>query len=110
MSLRPSNAPPQTQNKPARNIAHMGNKGRDSRPRPATIARMPKKPDALEQVWTILTNPRRSIVSVAALAAEHGFTDLAKFNKAFRERYGSSPVAIRKAVRKGKIKFGAPKR
>lgn len=71
---------------------------------------MPPKPDRLEQVWTILTNPRRAIVSVAAVAAEHGFTDLAAFNKAFRERYGSSPAEIRKAVRKGKVRFGAPKR
>ena len=63
------------------------------------------KPDRLEEVWQILTNPRRSIVSVAVLAAEHGYTDLAKFNKAFREKYGSSPIEIRKAAKKG-TRFG----
>lgn len=68
------------------------------------------KPDRLKEVWQILTNARRSIRSIAEVAAEHGFTDMVAFNRAFRERYGSSPAEIRKAVRKGKVRFGAPKR
>lgn len=62
--------------------------------------------DRLEQVWTVLTNPRHSIRSVQVLAAEHGFDDLAAFNAAFRKRYGSSAVTIRKAAKK-RVKFGA---
>lgn len=66
--------------------------------------------ERLKDVWAILTNPKRQIRSIQAVAAEHGFTDLAAFNAAFRKRYGSSPAEIRKAVRQRRIRFGAPKR
>lgn len=62
---------------------------------------MPTEADPLAQAWNALTNPKRAIRSIQILAQELGFDDLGKFNAAFRERYGSSPVEIRKAVRKG---------
>lgn len=61
--------------------------------------------DRLELVWAVLTNPRQSIRSIQVLAAEHGFDDLAAFNAAFRKRYGSSPVVLRKAAKK-RIRVG----
>ena len=56
----------------------------------------------------MLTNPKRPIRSIQVLAAEHGFTDLAAINRAFRERDGSGPAELRKAVRKSRVRFGAP--
>lgn len=65
----------------------------------------PQSTDArVEQVYAILINAKRPIVSVQVVAAEHGFTDLTEFNRLFRERYGTSAVALRKAVRQGRIK------
>jgi AraC-like DNA-binding protein len=61
--------------------------------------------DRLEQLFAVQSNPRQSIRSIQILAAEHGFDDLTAFNAAFRERYGSSPVAIRKAA-KDRLKVG----
>lgn len=63
---------------------------------------MPKPPtqdERLEQVWAILTNPKQSIRSIQSVAAEHGFEDLTAFNKAFKARFGNSPVVTRKAAR-----------
>lgn len=53
----------------------------------------------------ILTNPRRTIRSIQTVAAEHGFNDLADFNRRFRDRYGSGPVELRKLARKGLVRF-----
>lgn len=69
------------------------------------MPRRASQDNRLEQVWAVLTNPRQSIRSIQVLAAEHGFDDLAAFNAAFRARYGSSPVVIRKAVKK-RIRIG----
>jgi AraC-like DNA-binding protein len=69
----------------------------------------PASQDArLEQVWAVLTNPKQSIRSIQVLAAEHGFDDLAAFNAAFRKRYGSSPVVLRKAAKK-RVRVGGRK-
>jgi transcriptional regulator GlxA family with amidase domain len=77
------------------------------------MARSPRaskeEDDRLELVWAALTNPRRTIGSIQLVASEHGFHDVVTFNKAFRARYGSSPAEIRKAARKRRIRFGAPK-
>jgi AraC-like DNA-binding protein len=73
--------------------------------RPTAMAK-PSKDDQLEQVWAILTNPKRSIRSIQAVAAEHGFNDLEEFNRLFEKRYGNSPVVARKAVRKGRARLG----
>jgi AraC-like DNA-binding protein len=70
------------------------------------VPRIPKD-DKLEQVWSILTNPKRSIRSIQAVAVEHGFDDLAAFNALFQKRYGMSPVAARKAVKKQRMKLGS---
>jgi outer membrane immunogenic protein len=62
------------------------------------VAMAKPKADRLEEVHAILINPRQAIGSIQMLAAEHGFTDLIKFNQLFRERYGSGPAELRKAV------------
>lgn len=64
------------------------------------MARRATEEDRLEQLFAVLTNPRQSIRSIQVLAAEHGFDDLGTFNTAFRKRYGSSAVALRKAAKK----------
>lgn len=66
------------------------------------MAKAPTKDEAerLEALHAILINPKRSIGSIQILAAEHGFTDLPAFNTLFHERYGSSPVALRKFAKK----------
>jgi transcriptional regulator GlxA family with amidase domain len=65
---------------------------------------MATKPDRLEDVWSVLTNPKRQIRSIQTLAAEHGFDDLVEFNRLFRERYGVSAADIRRGVRKRKVR------
>ena len=59
----------------------------------------------LEGVHSILIDDRRAITNVASVAAEHGFHDLAKFNRLFRERYGSGPVEVRRLARKGRLRL-----
>jgi hypothetical protein len=63
--------------------------------------------DRLEQVWAALTNPKRMIRSIQILAQEHGFDDLAEFNREFRKRYGVSAREIRA---KKRVRIGAEKR
>lgn len=70
----------------------------------------PAESERLEALFEALTDPRRGIGSIAQLAAAHGFDDLAEFNRLFREKYGNPPAVVRKAVRKGKVRFGAAKR
>lgn len=67
----------------------------------------PTTDERLEALYAVLTNPKRQIGSIQRLALEHGFEDLTAFNKAFQKRYGSSPVDIRKAVRKGRMRIGS---
>jgi AraC-like DNA-binding protein len=69
----------------------------------------PSKDDRLEEVWSVLTNPKRSIRSIQAVAAEHRFDDLGEFNQLFHKRFGVSPVDARKAVKKQRIRLGRPK-
>lgn len=61
--------------------------------------RMPTKAERLEQIHAILTNRRHPIRSIADVAAEHGFDNLAEFNKAFYERFGKSAVVVREFAR-----------
>lgn len=65
-----------------------------------TPAAKPSDADRLEEVWTILTNPKRSIRSIQMLAVEYGFDDLAAFNELFKERYGTTAAALRKFAKK----------
>jgi hypothetical protein len=65
------------------------------------------KEDRLEQVWAALINPKRAIGSIQILAEEHGFDDLAEFNREFRQRYGVSAREIR--AKKG-VRIEAEKR
>jgi len=51
----------------------------------------PTQEHRLEAVHAILIDRRRAITNVASIAAEHGFEDLWKFNRLFRQRYASGP-------------------
>jgi AraC-like DNA-binding protein len=46
-----------------------------------------------------LSDPRRSAEKIASIAYDAGFTDLSYFNRAFRQRYGDTPSAVRAAGR-----------
>lgn len=61
---------------------------------------MSTESDRLDAVHEILSNGKRPIRSIQAVAAEHGFTDLATFNRAFKEKFGKSPVALRDFAKK----------
>jgi AraC-like DNA-binding protein len=49
----------------------------------------------LLRAWRLLEDPARRDASIAAIAAEAGFSDLSHFNRAFRARFAASPRAVR---------------
>lgn len=59
----------------------------------------PTKAARLDLIHAILSNPRHPIRSIQALAQEHGFEDLTEFNKAFKAKFGISPVVTRKMAK-----------
>jgi AraC-like DNA-binding protein len=61
---------------------------------------MPRRtqPARLDQVHAILSNGKQHIRSIAEVAAEHDFVDLAEFNRLFKARHGISPSVVRKSA------------
>jgi AraC-like DNA-binding protein len=55
--------------------------------------------ERLARAYRLLSDPRRTERTIAALALEAGFGDLSYFNRAFRRRYGASPSDVRAAVK-----------
>jgi len=47
----------------------------------------------------MLTDPRRAMRKISAIAFEAGFGDLSYFNRAFRRRYGLRPSELRGATK-----------
>lgn len=55
----------------------------------------------LRTAWQLLTDPRGRGEKIATVAFECGFGDLSTFNRAFRRRFGETPMAVRGAAHGG---------
>jgi AraC-like DNA-binding protein len=49
----------------------------------------------LDLVLALLEGPGRKSHTIASIAADAGFSDIASFNRAFRNRFGTTPSQIR---------------
>jgi AraC-like DNA-binding protein len=56
----------------------------------------------LARAYRLLADPRRSGEKIAAIALDAGFGDISYFNRAFRQAYGDTPSAVRRAVAPGR--------
>ena len=53
----------------------------------------------LEKARCLLLDPATAHLSIAAVAFDAGFGDIAHFNRSFKKHYGMSPSEMRNAAR-----------